>query len=202
MRSWGILGGSFDPIHNGHLFLAQEVYEKLNLEKIIFIPAYIAPHKIGQSFARAEDRFAMTKLAVEDNKHFVVSDMEIARKDISYTFDTIRALKDAYPTQDFYFIIGADSVSQLPTWHNIAGLFELTKFAVVYRPLYDEALLSAKKYFGKNGERIVAVSTKEYDVSSTQVRTLVQQGLDISHLVPKKVEEYIRANGLYRHNQI
>lgn len=198
MRPWGILGGSFDPIHNGHILLAQEVRDRLQLEKVIFIPAYVAPHKIGQSFASAADRFAMTALAVEGINDFSVSDMELKRGSVSYTVDTMLELRKMYPRQEFYFIIGADSVPQLKTWNRIEELFSLVKFAAVYRPGYEDVLDRAREDFGRQAERIVMVHTTEYDVSSTAIRQKVQAGQSISDMVPAAVAEYIEKNGLYR----
>lgn len=197
MRPWGILGGSFDPIHNGHILLAQEVRDRLQLEKVIFIPAYVAPHKIGQSFASAADRFAMTALAVEGINDFSVSDMELRRGSVSYTVDTMLELRKMYPRQEFYFIIGADSVPQLKTWNRIEELFSLVKFAAVYRPGYEDVLDRAREDFGRPAERIVMVHTTEYDVSSTAIRQKVQAGQSISDMVPAAVAEYIEKNGLY-----
>lgn len=197
MRPWGILGGSFDPIHNGHILLAQEVRDRLQLEKVIFIPAYVAPHKIGQSFASAADRFAMTALAVEGINDFSVSDMELRRGSVSYTVDTMLELRKMYPRQEFYFIIGADSVPQLKTWNRIEELFSLVKFAAVYRPGYEDVLDRAREDFGRQAERIVMVHTTEYDVSSTAIRQKVQAGQSISDMVPAAVAEYIEKNGLY-----
>jgi len=198
MSSWGILGGSFDPVHNGHIMLAQEVYHILNLEKVVFIPAYVAPHKIGQSFASAEDRLAMTRLAVEHIPDFCVSDLELQRGNISYTVDTMRELKRIYPDQDFYFIIGADSVPQLKTWNRVEELFGLVKFAAVYRPGYDDVLVKAQQDFGKEAERIIMLQTSEYDLSSTVIRQRVQSGQSIREMVPAGVAEYIEKHGLYR----
>lgn len=198
MRPWGVLGGSFDPIHNGHILLAQEVFNILNLEKMIFIPAYVAPHKIGQSYASAEDRFAMTKLAVENISDFCVSDLELRRGNVSYTVDTMIELKQLYPNQEFYFIIGADSVPQLKTWNRIEELFGLVKFVAVYRPGYDDVLAKARKDYGENAERIITIRTSEYDLSSTNIRQKVQLGQSIKDMVPTKVAEYIEKHGLYR----
>lgn len=198
MRPWGILGGSFDPIHNGHLMLAQEVRDRLQLEKVIFIPAYVAPHKIGQSFASAADRFAMTRLAVEGINDFSVSDVELKRGSISYTVDTMLELQELYPRQEFYFIVGADSVPQLRTWKRVEELFSLVKFAVVYRPGYEDVLERAREDFGVLAERLVMVHATEYDVSSTVIRQRVQAGQSIRDMVPAAVAEYIGKNGLYR----
>ena len=136
VKKLGIIGGSFDPIHIGHLnsaeFVykihighlnsAEFVYKALGLDKVLFVPAYIAPHKIGMEFAAAEDRYRMTELAVEGCHYFEVSDVELKRSGISYTYDTVLELKKQYPGYELYFIVGADSVPQLSTWHNIYGL--------------------------------------------------------------------------------
>ena len=107
----GILGGTFDPIHIGHLRIAEAVYERIALEQIIFIPAFVPPHKVGQDYAPAEHRYAMTELAVKPYPHFIVSDMELRRSGVSYTIDTLRELRQIYPDKELYFIIGADSVA-------------------------------------------------------------------------------------------
>lgn len=197
MKPWGILGGSFDPIHNGHTLLAKDVLELLDLERVVFIPAYVAPHKIGQSFASAQDRLAMTRLAVEGLPHFSVSDLEIKKGGISYTFETLGLLQQQYPGQEMYFIIGADSVPQLDTWHEIDEIFRMVKFAVAYRPGYDQEIEAAKLRFGKNADRLVMLPTPEYPVSSTLVRESIEKGLPLTNLVAPQVAAYIKEKGLY-----
>lgn len=198
MKPLGILGGSFDPIHNGHTMLARDVYEQLGLEQVIFIPAYIAPHKIGRSFASPTDRYRMTELAIAGVPYFSISDVEFKKKNISYTVDTMRVMKKVYPLQDLFFIIGADSVAELQTWNGIDELFTLVKFVVVYRPGYDEKIALAKRHFGKNADRIIVVHTPEYAVSSTTVRERVLKGLSLTGMVAPKVEKYILEHGLYK----
>ena len=141
---------------------------------------------------------AMTALAVEGINDFSVSDMELRRGSVSYTVDTMLELRKMYPRQEFYFIIGADSVPQLKTWNRIEELFSLVKFAAVYRPGYEDVLDRAREDFGRQAERIVMVHTTEYDVSSTAIRQKVQAGQSISDMVPAAVAEYIEKNGLYR----
>lgn len=126
-----ILGGTFDPVHNGHIYSAQAVYEQLQPEKILFIPAFIAPHKVGQECAPAADRYAMTVLATEAYPYFEVSDMELRRSGISYTLDTVRELGRLYPEHELYFLIGADTIPQLQTWHKIDELLQLV---ILWRP--------------------------------------------------------------------
>ncbi|MCQ2362058.1 MAG: nicotinate-nucleotide adenylyltransferase [Acidaminococcaceae bacterium] len=198
MKALGILGGSFDPIHRGHIMLAQNVYEKLDLERVIFVPAYVAPHKIGQSYASPEDRYCMTELAVDGISHFSVSDVEFKKKGISYTFETLRIMKQQFPNQDLYFIIGADGVPQLDSWHHIDEIFELAKFAVVYRPGYEEEIALAKQRFGENSKKIIMIETPEDPVSSTLVRENIVKKLPLTGLVAPAVEQYIQEWRLYQ----
>lgn len=195
----GIIGGSFDPIHNGHLETAEVVYEKLGLAKIIFIPAYIAPHKVGMEFACAEDRYNMTELAIRHNKHFSVSDMELKRQGISYTYDTVLSLQQEYGhLYDLYFIIGADSVPELDTWHNVREIMELCTFVAATRPGFVPMVEKVIKHFGDLGKnRIKWMDTPELDISSTDIRHRIQTGTSIKGLVPVEVAEYIYQKGLY-----
>lgn len=195
----GILGGTFDPVHMGHLRMAEAVYEKMQLEKIIFIPAYVAPHKVGLDFAPAEERFAMTKLAVEPFADFTVSDLELKRSGVSYTIDTVRELSRIYAGKKLYFIIGADSVVQLHTWNNIYDLLELATFVAAGRPGYEGVKEQVVETLGREAaEKIVLLDTPEYDISSTDIRTRIRSGASLAGLVPSVVEEYIRNHGLYR----
>ena len=197
-KSLGILGGTFDPIHMGHLRMAEHVFQRMELESIVFIPAYVPPHKLGQDFAPAQDRYAMTELAVADNPHFTVSDMELKRTGVSYTIDTIRQLHAQYEDRELNFIIGADSVAQLHTWHNIEEMLELTRFVAVWRPGYEGAMEELVRHLGEQAkERVLLLDTPVYDISSTEIRTRIRQGLGLAGLVPPAVERYIYEHGLY-----
>ena len=197
-KSLGILGGTFDPIHMGHLRMAEHVFQRMELESIVFIPAYVPPHKLGQDFAPAQDRYAMTELAVADNPHFTVSDMELKRTGVSYTIDTIRQLHAQYEDRELNFIIGADSVAQLHTWHNIEEMLELTRFVAVWRPGYEGAMEEMVRHLGEQAkERVLLLDTPVYDISSTEIRTRIRQGLGLAGLVPPAVERYIYEHGLY-----
>lgn len=195
----GILGGTFDPIHIGHLEIAKSIYEQLHLEKIIFIPAYIAPHKVGQDFAPAMDRYIMTKLAIEPYPYFTVSDMELKRSGVSYTYDTLVELHKIYPEHEFFFIIGADSVTGLHTWHRYQEMFELTTFVGAERPGYDNsAIVQAVKNLGKRAEeKIMLLDTPENSISSTSIREKIRKGESLNGLVPQAVEAYILEHKLY-----
>ena len=131
----GILGGTFDPIHNGHLMIARAMQEQLHLDRVLFIPDYIPPHKRGRECSPSADRLAMTLLATRDNPLCTVSDMELRRGGVSYTSDTLRQLyRRWHRFYDLYFLIGADSAEQLPTWHNIREAMEYATFAAAARP--------------------------------------------------------------------
>lgn len=196
----GILGGTFDPVHWGHIKLAQAVAERLTLDRVLFIPALTAPHKQGLTTAPAEHRYNMTRLAVQDCAGFAVSDLELRRRGVSYTVETLRELKRRYAGWQLYFIIGGDSVSQLPTWHRITEQLELAVFVAAGRPGYTNAgaLDSVCAALGESvRQRILLLDTPEYSVSSTEIRSLARQHASLAGLTPAAVERYIYEHGLY-----
>ena len=199
-KKLGIMGGTFDPIHNGHLITAEYIRKQLKMEKVLFIPAYVAPHKIGGEFALALDRYNMVELAIKDNPHFALSDIEIKRAGVSYTYDTIKTLYDKYKDKyDLNFLVGADSVTQLGTWHKIKEIMEICTFVAAKRPGFTLELDKVEELFGDLGKRsIVWVDTPTVDVSATDIRQRVKDNLPIDNLVPQAVAEYIRQKDLYR----
>lgn len=198
-KGLGILGGTFDPIHIGHLRIAEAVYERIALEQIIFIPAFVPPHKVGQDYAPAEHRYAMIELAVKPYPHFTVSDMELRRSGVSYTIDTLRELRQIYPDKELYFIIGADSVAQLHTWNSINEMLQLATFVAAGRPGYEGVMEEVVHHLGAAAaERIMLLHTPEYDISSTEIRTRLHEGASLEGLVPRAVEQYINAHNLYQ----
>ena len=199
-KKLGIMGGTFDPIHNGHMETAEFVYQQMGLEKVVFIPANIAPHKIGMEFAAAEHRYQMTVLATQDSPHFCVSDMEIRRKGISYTYDTVATLKEKYGTEyDLYFIIGADSVAKLDTWTKVRDIMGICTFVAATRPGFVTTVDKVIEYFGELGKtRIQWLNTPGLDISATDIRQRVREKRSIKGLVPVAVEQYIYQEGLYR----
>ncbi len=198
-KGLGIFGGTFNPIHMGHLRLAQEVCKRMDLEKIVFVPDALPPHKLGTGFAPAQDRFNMVQLAIQEYPNFIVSDIELRRTGLSYTIDTLRELHDIHPNKDLYFIIGADSVQQLHTWHNAHEMIQLATFVGVVRPGYDAVLDEAVKHFGEIAKkRILLLDTPKYDISATKIRERIAEGLPIDGLVPDCVKQYIEDKGLYR----
>ena len=198
-KKLGIMGGTFDPVHLGHLQTAKFIYEHLGLEKIIFVPAFIAPHKVGLEFAPAADRYRMTELATEPYPYFEVTDIELQRSGVSYTYDTVLELKKQYPGYELYFIVGADSVPQLNTWNHIYELLNEVTFVAVARPGYAKAFARAREYFGGLGEeKIMLLKMPEQPVSSTEIRECIKNGESIDGMVPEAVRDYILEKGLYR----
>lgn len=196
----GILGGTFDPIHNGHLMIARAMQEQLHLDRVLFIPDYIPPHKRGRECSPSADRLAMTLLATRDNPLCTVSDMELRRGGVSYTSDTLRQLyRRWHRFYDLYFLIGADSAEQLPTWHNIREAMEYATFAAAARPGFAPQKEAVSARLARQGlTHLCWVDTPELDLSSTEIREKVRRGESIANLVPKAVAEYIEQRDLYR----
>jgi len=202
-RRVGILGGTFDPVHYGHLVIAEEVREALALDRVLFVPAAIPPHKLGLSITAAQDRAAMVELAVAGNAAFRVSRVELEREGPSYTADTLAALADDAARQkvarELYFILSTEALAALPTWHDPARILSLCNLAVVPRP--GTPMPSApelEERFGAAAGRIFPVQTVPLAHSASAVRARVAAGQSIRYLVPPAVEQYIRDHRLYR----
>lgn len=195
----GIMGGTFDPIHIGHLVTAEFVRTECHLDKVLFIPAGSPPHKQGQVITAARHRYAMTVMAAATNPYFVVLPLEIERSGPSYTIDTVRRLLKEYGSDSQLFCItGADAIRDLLTWKDIDTLLDLCWFAAASRPGALEAIEPMIACFGEKGhKRILRVNTPQIDISATQIRDRVQQGLSIRYLVPEKVAKYIAEEQLY-----
>lgn len=198
----GVYGGSFDPIHVGHLMIAEEAYHALGLSKVLFIPAYDRPGKKSAHGAAAAQRYAMVKAAVRGCSRFAVSDIELRRKGVSYTIDTLQELKAVYgPACRMYFIIGADTLPELPTWKEIREVARLCTFAVAMRPgtalRRMDALARVIGGHAVSRMRRSVLRTALMGVSSTDIRARVRDGRSITFLVPPAVERYIRRHRLY-----
>ncbi len=192
----GLLGGTFDPVHYGHLFLAEECRTRLHLDQVILIPAGSPPHKQRTSFIAAEHRLAMVKLAIASNPSFACSDMEIRRGGISYTVDTLRALREQRPGAEMYYLTGIDTVAEIGTWKCPDEVLRLATFVAVTRPGYDPALLDERlppEYLA----RVQRLDTIHLDISSTEIRHRVAEGAAIRYLLPDAVAEYISTHSLY-----
>jgi nicotinate-nucleotide adenylyltransferase len=185
MLRLGLYGGSFDPIHHGHLILARQALEELALDRVIFVPAAESPFKPNHSGAPAADRLAMVQLAIRSEPAFFVDPLEIEREAPSYTIDTARTYKSRHPGDTLFFLVGEDHVAALPKWNEFQELDRLVKLAVLSRsdlPLKVE----------------YPVVRRRFDLSSTEIRNRVANDLPISYLVPENVLRYIQERKLYR----
>ncbi len=186
----GLFGGTFNPVHNGHMALANGALKKLNLEKIIFIPSYIPPHKGAQALAGAEDRFKMLELAVDKRPGFEISRFEIDKKEKSYSVKTLQYFKQAYPKEtQFLFLIGADSMKGLNNWKHIDKILRLCRFAVCNRPGF---------FIDTKYPKAESFEIEQVPISSTDIRERIKKGRPIKGLLPESIEDYIRENKLYR----
>ncbi len=186
----GILGGTFNPIHIGHLILAEEALSKLKLDKVVFVPTYIPPHKNVDTDVRPDDRFKMASLAVEDNKSFEVSTFELDSKKKSYSIDTLKSFRDTYGQEaQLFFITGSDLLKDLFSWKNVNEIFKMSKFIVANRPGYPVKDVP---------EEVETVVITPIEVSSEDIRKRLKEGRSIRYLVPEKVREYIAEKGLYK----
>jgi nicotinate-nucleotide adenylyltransferase len=205
-RRVGILGGTFDPVHYGHLVIAEQVREALALDRVLFVPAARPPHKLDEPLTPAADRVAMVALAIAGNPAFVMSEIELVRDGPSYTVDTLTELADEAARQgvarDLYFILSVEALAGIATWHESARLFELARLAVVPRPgdpLPDESRLREMLPGGALWlSRVECVETVPLAHSASDVRERAAAGRSIRYLVPPAVEAYIREHRLYR----
>jgi len=194
--SLGVLGGSFDPPHLGHLVIASEACARFDLQRVLFVPAAAPPHKDPGRRTEASMRLAMTALAVEDDPRFEVNGIEMER-DLVYTRDTVGAVADRFPGHDLVFVLGSDSLLQLETWHDPEGIVGICRLAVASRPGDDaEAVARAIARWGAGRARLMEAPL--VGISSSAVRERVAAGLPIRYLVPSKVEEYVHQHDLYR----
>jgi len=205
-RRVGILGGTFDPIHYGHLVVAQQVCEALRLDRVLFIPAALPPHKLDEEIAPAADRAAMVELAIAANPAFAMSAIELQRAGPSYTVDTLAELVEEAARQrvarELYFILSSEALAGLGRWHEPERLLRLARLAVVQRPgapLPDMAQLGDMLPGGAASvDRVECVDTVPLANSSSDVRARAISGRSIRYLVPPAVEAYIRDHRLYR----
>lgn len=199
MKKYGIFGGSFNPIHYGHLMICEYIKEEMGLDKVIFIPTGNPPHK--ELELSAEDRYEMVRLAISPNPDFEISYIETTRVKKSYTVDTIRELKKIYKEEKLYFLIGLDSLFQLKTWMKIGDLSQEIEFVVALRPGYldKEEVNKEIDFLRENfGTKINLIKTPLYEISSTDLRDRIREGKSLRYLIPKKVLDYIEESGFYK----
>ncbi len=208
---WGIFGGTFDPIHLGHLRAAEEVYEALALEKIIFIPAGSPPHKHRPDLSPFPFRYQMVKLAIEGVPHFEVSEIEAKLKGPSYSLLTLQELERRFPRVEFFFILGLDAFLEFETWYHYQELPRITHLVVIPRgpggsgefdiktkALFPEAEKKEGIWLIPKGRTLRFVSVTRFDISATAIRKLVRRKCSIRFLVPDRVRSFILENDLYR----
>lgn len=188
----GIFGGTFNPIHLGHLLIAEAAAEALELDRVIFIPSATPPHKRPRVLADARHRLRMVKLAIHGNPRFGCSDIEVRRGGPSYSVETLRQLRHAMPRAKFYFLIGADSLRELHKWREAAELARLCEFICVARP--GERTPPARL----RGLRVHKLPGHPADISSSDIRDRLASGASVRYLVPETVQRYIQKTGLYR----
>ncbi len=201
------MGGTFDPIHYGHLVIAEEVRNALNLSEVVFIPAGHPPHKVGHAITEAHHRLAMLELATASNPHFHISRMEIERSGPSYTVDTLRTLREQLDADvNLSFIIGWDSLEELHTWYKAPELLtHVTHLVAVRRPGYeddDEYNQVLERRLPGILQRLLVVPAPQLEISATDLRRRVAENRPIKYQTPEAVETYIKQNRLYTHTHV
>lgn len=199
MKKMGLFGGTFDPIHKGHISMALRLAQKMELDGVVLMPTFVPPHKIKENMASAEHRLAMCRLAAEEYPLLCVSDLELQRGGASFTVDTLTALCEQYPDTQWYLLVGADMFTTLRTWHRFADIAQMTVLCTIAREGTDtDKLTEYAAALQADGVRCFVDVCPVEPYSSTQVRERIAAGETVADLVGEKVEAYIRANGLYR----
>lgn len=196
MGAYGIMGGTFDPVHFGHLLMAERAREEFGLQRVIFVPAGAPAHKPAWRVTEAQHRWNMVCLAIGDNACFEASRIEIDRPGPTYSIDTVREFRRLWPEDEPYFIVGMDTVGEIPGWYRADELVHLTQFIVACRPGWDcnpQEVLPAGF-----PARLHLVESPLMEISSTDIRERVRRGKSIRYTAPAAVVDYIQANNLYR----
>lgn len=212
-----MLGGTFNPIHYGHLAASEEVRERLKLDRVLFVPSFLPPHKRKEEIPSPSQRLSMVRLAIADNVHFETSEIEVTRGGKSYTIDTITALRSLHPGAEFFFITGVDSFFEIETWKQWERLLSLCTFVVLSRPGYRFSDLLRIGFMQSAGKKLLSLDRADirhakvragrftlylelishYDISSTMIRKRLRRGGSVKYLLPDPVENYIIKNKLY-----
>ncbi len=196
----GIFGGTFNPPHIGHIYIAREAMKKAELDKMVFIPCGNPPHKDSCEIESAKHRFNMVSLAISKEKNFENSDIEIRLDEFSYTANTLRKLKDIYPREQLCFLVGGDSLVDMEKWYHPERIFPIAEIVVAMRGGQDsqKVLIAAEKYRHEYGANIRFIEIEPMDVSASHIRDMLRSGETPDGIVPRKVLEYIKENGIYR----
>jgi nicotinate-nucleotide adenylyltransferase len=196
MKRIGIYGGTFNPPHLGHMIVADHVAHELQLDRVLFVPSYISPHKRSGEEHAAEHRLAMVRLAVEGHPCFEVCDIEVQRKGASFTIDTLRELRGLYPPDQFFLLIGADNLREFVTWKSHDQIPELASVVAMTRPGYEVAE-GVPKPAG-----MISMEVPSIQISSSEIRKRVREGRNVSFFLQVSVLHYIKSNGLYLDSQL
>lgn len=201
MRKLGILGGSFDPVHNGHIGLARDAKDQLGLDEVLMIPAKLQPFKLDKKMVSGEQRLEMIKLAVADMPGITACDYELRQEEISYTYKTLKAITEMEgPGTEVYFLTGTDSLLQIHRWKNADELLHNYNFVVGSRPGYkdDELAECIERLKRDYNTNVTKVDNHQLNISSTEIRERLESGQGLAGLVPEVVERYILEHGLYK----
>ena len=200
MRRVGILGGTFDPVHNGHLLLGEQAYREYGLDEIWFMPSKNPPHKSSLDIVSEDLRSDMIRLAIQGAPQYIFSDFELRHEGTTYTAETLKRLQQEYPADRFYFLMGGDSFFQLETWYHPEQIMKLTTILAFSRNGETDRQMQARadELAHRYEADIRLLSMEEMPVSSSLIRDRVQNGQPVGALVPPAVEEYIRTNHLYK----
>jgi len=194
----GVIGGTFDPIHYGHLAAAEEARVRVNLEKVLFVVALLPPHKLDEDVTPVEHRLAMVRLGIASNPHFEISRVDVDRPGPSYTVDTISILQEQWgPDSELFFVMGLDSLVEVPTWHQPERLIRLCHLVAVSRPRFEVDMRQLEASVPGISSRVEIIDMPEVDISSSDLQRRVNEGLPIKYQVPEEVERYIIEHRLY-----
>ena len=199
MQRIGVIGGTFDPIHYGHLAAAEEARVRVNLEKVLFAVAGLPPHKLDEEVTPVEHRLAMVQLGIFSNPDFELSRVDVDRSGPSYTVDTISILQEQWGQgTEMFFILGIDSLVEVPTWHQPERLIQLCHLVAVARPGFEVDMRQLEDSVPGISSRVEIIGMPEVDISSSDLQRRVREGLPIRYQVPEEVERYIREHRLYQ----
>jgi len=194
----GVIGGTFDPIHYGHLAAAEEARVRVNLEKVLFVVALLPPHKLDEDVTPVEHRLAMVRLGIASNPHFEISLVDVDRPGPSFTVDTISMLQEQWgPDTELFFVMGLDSLVEVPTWHQPERLIRLCHLVAVSRPRFEVDMRQLEASVPGISSRVEIIDMPEVDISSSDLQRRVKEGLPIKYQVPEEVERYIIEHRLY-----
>ncbi len=199
MKSIGILGGTFDPIHNGHLYIAQEALNAFNLDKVIFVPGGNPPHKRDKNITSPSIRYELVKMAIREYPEFSISDYEINKKGYSYTYETLEHFKEKEENAQIYFITGADCLMHIYEWKNVHSILKLCNFVVFNRPGYsrEEILKQKLKVENQYKKEILLLDLLNIEISSSYIRDKIKAGVNMEYFMPPAVYNTIITLKLY-----